>query len=654
MLAVIGMASRTQNFGLSSSLLQARGEMLGATPKNAASRTQALDQAFDADKIYGQGPETDLDHPNRIDEYGCMFSNCADDAGAGGMLRKVTSLKKQLHKFMTLQKALDERLSKPVHTDVTVTAGEPGRLGPRGARGPVGLKGHTGARGPTGEVGFPGRPGIPGRRGLPGFPGPAGETGSRGPPGVKGPQGPIGGRGGQGPQGSPGPRGPRGYQGDAGVEGQPGQEGNMGAKGIAPAGPQGNPGPPGDKGARGPKGPEGLRGPKGSPGPRGTSGATGLTGGQGVPGKDAKQFKPSDCGVKRAQTTERICCGRAQVHWHTFAGQASSININTRECKFEGNVRYFPNVKGNGHQWQQTSGGMTNVQNTGFTFRTTALYDNLGSNPAWYANAYQWTVSWCGIGKTSLKTTTSVCCENSPLNQFSYWYVGGVNINQDTSKCGFRGSPQYHMSISAKQETYSIGAVNDLYNGYRPWNHMFSTYPIQSPEWPWHTYHKSRSDQWRLQWCGFGETFPTGGMLVGKGDLDEPSYPCKGVRMIQDNIVKSEVGEMCCGTSNAADWENGRQIVRNRHSHEYWKSGVYKDIDTSSCGFAAEPRPVWLATLTGEHTWSTTGGNSYSRESANGFRTEVMGWKEDATTVNANKASNWKWRVQWCGFGVKK
>ena len=88
MLAVIGMASRTQNFGLSSSLLQARGEMLGATPKNAASRTQALDQAFDADKIYGQGPETDLDHPNRIDEYGCMFSNCADDAGAGGMLRK--------------------------------------------------------------------------------------------------------------------------------------------------------------------------------------------------------------------------------------------------------------------------------------------------------------------------------------------------------------------------------------------------------------------------------------------------------------------------------------------------------------------------------------------------------------------------------------
>lgn len=124
--------------------------------------------------------------------------------------------------------------------------------------------------------------------------------------------------------------------------------------------------------------------------------------------------------------------------------------------------------------------------------------------------------------------------------------------------------------------------------------------------------------------------------------------------MIQDNIVKSEVGEMCCGTSNAADWKNGRQKVRNQHSHEYWKTGVYKDIDTSSCGFAAEPRPVWLSTLTGEHTWSTTGGNSYARESANGFRTEVMGWKEDATTVNANKASNWKWRVQWCGFGVKK
>lgn len=379
-----------------------------------------------------------------------------------------------------------------------------------------------------------------------------------------------------------------------------------------------------------------------------------MTGGQGVPGKDAKLFKPSSCGVTRASTTQRVCCGRAQVHWSSFANQAATIDVNTQECKFEGDVQYFPNVKGNGYQWSLSSGGMTNIRNTGFTYRTTSVYYNFGPWGGWYGNVFQWTVNWCGVGKTSLKTTTSVCCESSSKNHFDYWYVGGAYKHQDTSKCGFKGSPQYHMAISAKQDTYSIYGVNNFYNGYRPWDKMFSNYVYMSPEYPWKSYTMSRQNEWRLNWCGFGETFPNGGQLVGMNKLDEANYPCKGVRMIEDNVVKSQAGEMCCGTSEAGGWKAGSSVVSDRWARSYTKAGIYKRIDTSSCGFAAEPRPVYLTTLSGEHTWSVSGGTSYTGSDETGFTTELMGWKEDAATLTTSKASNWQWQVQWCGFGVKK
>jgi hypothetical protein len=69
-------------------VLKAPSPMYGEDIVNNGPVDRAVLESFDAGKIYKFDQETDLDHPNRIDEYGCLFSNCGDDSGPGGLLGK--------------------------------------------------------------------------------------------------------------------------------------------------------------------------------------------------------------------------------------------------------------------------------------------------------------------------------------------------------------------------------------------------------------------------------------------------------------------------------------------------------------------------------------------------------------------------------------
>jgi hypothetical protein len=46
-----------------------------------AQHNTVLSASFDADALYKFGRKIDLDHPNRIDKYGCLFAGCS---GSGG------------------------------------------------------------------------------------------------------------------------------------------------------------------------------------------------------------------------------------------------------------------------------------------------------------------------------------------------------------------------------------------------------------------------------------------------------------------------------------------------------------------------------------------------------------------------------------------
>jgi hypothetical protein len=48
-------------------------------PKKLESALFESDNEFDPLKLYSKAKDTDYDHPNRIDDYGCLFSACDSD-----------------------------------------------------------------------------------------------------------------------------------------------------------------------------------------------------------------------------------------------------------------------------------------------------------------------------------------------------------------------------------------------------------------------------------------------------------------------------------------------------------------------------------------------------------------------------------------------
>jgi hypothetical protein len=343
------------------------------------------------------------------------------------------------------------------------------------------------------------------------------------------------------------------------------------------------------------------------------------------------------------------------VHWNTPYGKAAGLTVNTGQCRFKGSVMYFPTIKGNGYQWTLGGAAIASSSQRHFTVRTTAI-------PSWpghwvgrgnYGNAYRWVVSWCGVGQTDVKPKNSVCCESyNPNQHWRWWHWGGIYSYKDTSRCQFKGSPHYMYNIVANSDTYGVSGASSFYNGYRPWNKMFLIFPSFNGAYAWRDYHHyRRQKRIGFAWCGIGETFPTGQMMLGRGKISEDKYPCQGVRMIERGRVTSNTGEVCCGVSRGGGWRNINPRTRTSWHHAPHRPAIEKYIDTSKCGFTGNP--VWLTSLRGRHSWSVTGVAAYSQSSAKGFKKQLMGWREDATHITAAKAQRWGWEVQWCGFGTK-
>uniref|UniRef100_A0A8D3BF57 Collagen, type XI, alpha 1a n=1 Tax=Scophthalmus maximus TaxID=52904 RepID=A0A8D3BF57_SCOMX len=244
-------------------------------------------------------------------------------------------------------------------TDVSESAGPPGRAGLPGADGMPGPPGTMlmlpfrfggdGEKGPVvsaqeaqaqailsqargragadGGRGMPGEPGGKGDRGFDGLPGLPGEKGHRvstlwwrspgedGFPGFKGDMGIKGDRGELGMLGPRGEDGPEGPKGRSGPNGELGPIGPAGEKVICvcvcvcvcvfgptgetgPVGERGHPGPPGPPGEQGLPGAAGKEGAKGDPGPQGSSGKDGPPGLRGFPGERGLPGATGPAGLK--------------------------------------------------------------------------------------------------------------------------------------------------------------------------------------------------------------------------------------------------------------------------------------------------------------------------------------------------------------------
>jgi len=622
--------------------------------ESAAPATQKLADTFDAGSLYGDKKIIDQDHPNRIDGYGCLFSDC-DSQGGGGLMTKVQSLKRQLAKLATLQQKFMGQLGQPVTSTIQVLPGEPGRLGFRGPRGLVGAKGDQGDQGAQGRTGLQGRPGIPGEEGVRGQKGGKGEVGDRGPTGAKGTRGPVGPRGLLGNEGPQGKRGPKGYTGANGPPGQQGGKGNRGPRGVSPVGPDGPAGIEGSRGPPGETGPKGDRGPVGPGGNSGPGGDAGIAGNRGPAGQDAKQMPPQQCFGAQTIAKESVCCGGGTganpTYWQNLAQGGQFTNIDTSMCKFtDDSVKYFMTTESTG--WTEWAYGQSSVlkpSKNGFEMRLREKYDHWGGHNF---NGRSTNVRWCGVGRSSGPKVSNVCCGTST------WEDGESALIYDFKNCKITTKPWYMISMEVNANNLGQNTDNSNFWGYNevrggPWTNSARVYiKLQDSRSQYRTHMNANwGDKFwqsgmKMNFCYIGDSFPSGDMDLAAGRGGVSDYPCDGMRLLSNtdgpasNVV-SDNGKMCCGETDPDAW---------RSVGGPYNAGGFLEVrvDTSACAFSM--KPVFMVNIAGDSSHDLlTGTTAFEGASAKGFNYKVQHIHK---AVNVQGAKAKKWRVQWCGVGT--
>ena len=93
---------------------------------------------------------------------------------------------------------------------------------------------------------------------------------------------------------------------------------------------------------------------------------------------------------------------------------------------------------------------------------------------------------------------------------------------------------------------------------------------------------------------------------------------------------------------------SGKTIEGDTAWIQYGSSGIYVDVDTSSCGFDATP--IYLVNMHGNSSnWATTGGSSAYVRSATGFRIYVR--FSDGGPLDPDYANARGWHIQWLAIG---
>jgi len=205
----------------------------------------------------------------------------------------------------------------------------------------------------------------------------------------------------------------------------------------------------GAPGGTGSKGPPGPNGPPGVPGQPGLRGQTGATGARGRPGRDGQKFDPGPCpgvgvdvgGAKGSS----VCCGISPVSW-VDSPAGVYIDVNTESCKFtDDKVLYFTSLKGN-YGTQYMLGAATVSGPTAGGFRQYLRSNVLSLKPvrAWWTNALQMQVMWCGVGASTGLRSMTACCGVSE----EYASSAPTYFDINTAACGMFGAPVFISSVS--------------------------------------------------------------------------------------------------------------------------------------------------------------------------------------------------------------
>ena len=286
-------------------------------------------------------------------------------------------------------------------------------------------------------------------------------------------------------------------------------------------------------------------------------------------------------------TQEDFCAGSSTPGsgWVSYSSNGAYLDVNTSSCGFSGTPKYITSLGGNTSHW--TIRGESQIYTpTATGFR---VYIQTVTGPQ--ANSWGLHVNWIGVGASS-SSTPAHCVGSSPAGSGWVAYSGSNSYTDiSTSSCSFSGTPKYITSLGGNGNHAAWDGESSIYS---PTANSLRIYLEGSSQ------SNSTSQQHSVHWLGIGANSGTS-------------------------------PESCGGaTTPGSGWQA-------------YGSGIYIDIDTSSCNFSGTPKYMSSMGGTSGH-WGFNGESAIYSPTATGFRIYIVA----ATTSNA---SSYGYHINWIGFG---
>jgi len=303
----------------------------------------------------------------------------------------------------------------------------------------------------------------------------------------------------------------------------------------------------------------------------------------------------------------KLCTGVSDSSkWVNYAASSIKsiyVDVDTSKCGYKGTPTYVTSMGGSSNHWT-THGSSEIYVATPKGFRIYIVKPDVDIDPK-YAKDRKWAVNWIALGDAGDKDP---CSGNTPPHSTKWvpYIKGGLYVDVDTSKCGFKTTPQYISSMGGDSNFWLTEGSTQIYKasptGFRAYIYKKDLTPAQAD-----------SLGWYMRWI--------------------TAVPSSAV---PSSAGPSSSGEFACGgqTPSVTNW------------HDYVKNAIYVDVDTSKCGFATTPK--YFTSLGGSgHQWRSTGSAEVYSPTRTGFRLYI----HREAGLNAAQAKTWKWHINWIGAG---
>jgi len=300
----------------------------------------------------------------------------------------------------------------------------------------------------------------------------------------------------------------------------------------------------------------------------------------------------------------KLCTGTSDISkWVDYAASSLKtiyVDVDTSQCAYKSTPIYVTSMGGRSNHWK-THGTSEVYEPTPNGFRIYIRKMDTDITPN-YAKDRKWVVNWIAMGDAGDR----VPCTGSTVPFSTNWkqYIeDGIYVEIDTSKCGFKTTPQYISSMGGVSNFWLTEGSTQIYEasptGFRVYIFKKGVTPVQA-----------NSLGWYMRW-----------MTAVTPSMVKASCASKNV---------------CTGkTEPGAGWDDHEESV------------IFITVDTSKCAFKDSSTPLYFGSLGGEGTqWTTRGANAVARPGQDSF--QVFLTKEG---ISADTASQHKWYINWIATG---